>query len=263
MAFIGVAIGGSVLNAGLGYLGATNAANTQAQSAANALAFQKQAFQTSQDQINSAKTNFQPYLQAGNQATYTLGQLMGGGGSFGGGGASGSWGGSGNTAPDYSSFFNSPDYNFAQSQGQKGVINAANAQGIGLSGGTLKDLSQFNSGLATQQYGNYFNRLMGLSNMGANAASGLGNLATGQANNATNAATGIGNTTMGMGQAQASGIVGGTNAITGAVNGGISNSLMANYIAKMNPSGYSSAANAGTSNAVSNGGFNYLDAAVT
>lgn len=245
MSFIGVAIGGSVLNAGLGYLGATKAADTQAQSAQNALAFQESAFNTSQNQLNQAKSNFQPYLQAGNQATYTLGQLTGGGT---------------NNQPDYSSFFNSPDYNFAQSQGQKGVINAANAQGVGLSGGTLKDLATFNSGLASQQYGNYFNRLMGLSQQGANAAAGLGNLATGQANNATSAANGIGNTTQAVGQANASGIVGGTNAITGSVNSGISNSLLANYLGK-SPSAYGgSAANAGTSNAVSNGGFNYLDA---
>lgn len=225
MSFVAVAIGGGALvSGGLGYLGATKAADTQAQSANNALQFQEQAFNTSQNNINQAKGNFQPYLQAGNQATYTLGQLTGGGT---------------NNQPDYSSFFNSPDYNFAQQQGQKGVINGANAQGVGLSGGTLKDLATFNSGLASQQYGNYFNRLMGLSQQGANAAAGLGNLATGQANNATAASSSIGNTMQGVGQAQASGIVGGTNAITGSINSGISNSLLANYLGK-SPSAYGS-----------------------
>lgn len=238
MSFVAVAIGGGALVSGvLGYEGATKAADTQANSANNALQFQEQAFNTSQNNINQAKGNFSPYLNVGNQATYTLGQLMGGGT---------------NNQPDYSSFFNSPDYNFAQSQGQKGVINAANAQGVGLSGGTLKDLATFNSGLASQQYGNYFNRLMGLSQMGANAASGLGNLATGQANNATSAAAGIGNTTQAVGQAQASGIVGGTNAITGSLNSGISNSLLANYLGK-SPSAYSTGNVTGNSNAVGAG----------
>jgi hypothetical protein len=238
MSFIGVAIGGSAL---VGAGASLYASGKQADAANNSLAFQKQAFNTSQDQINSAKTNFQPYLNVGNQATYTLGQLTGTGG---------------NNKPDFSSFFNDPSYQFAQQQGQRGALNAANAQGVGLSGGTLKDLSEFNSGLASQQYGNYFNRLMGLSQQGANAASGLGNLAVGQATNATNAATGIGNTTQGLGQAQASGAVG----VANAASGGVSNSLLANYLGKQNNTGYGSAANAGTSNAVSNGGFNYLDA---
>lgn len=246
MSFVAVAIGGGALvSGGLGYLGATSAANTQANAANNALQFQEQTYNANQPRINaansafdSASTNFQPWLQTGQSANYTLGQLMGGTGS------------SGNTSPDYSSFFNSPDYNFAQQQGQKGVINGANAQGVGLSGGTLKDLDTFNSGLATQQYGNYFNRLMQMSQAGQSAATGIsnvagmkGNLATGAANANNTGAANVGNSMQAVGQAQASGIVGGTNAITGSVNSGISNSLLANYLGK-SPSAYSSS-NAG------------------
>lgn len=248
MSFVAVAIGGGALVSGtLGYLGATSAANTQANAANNALQFQEQTYNANQPRINAANAgfdtaqttannSFQPWLTSGSNANYTMSQLMGGGG--------------GNTQPDYSSFFNSPDYQFAQQQGQKGVINAANAQGIGLSGGTLKDLDSFNSGLATQQYGNYFNRLMQMSNNGLSAASGLTtastNIAGGRANLATGAASAnnasastIGNTMQGVGQAQASGIVGGTNAITGSINSGISNSLLANYLGK-SPSAYGS-----------------------
>ena len=217
MSFVAVAIGGgSLISGGLGYLGATQAAGLQANAANQSLQFQENAFNTSQGQLNAAKANYQPYLDIGNNATYTLGQLTGTGG--------------GGNAPNYSSFFEDPSYQFAQQQGQRGALAAANAQGVGLSGGTLKDLSEFNQGLASQQYGNYFNRLMGLSQMGQNAAAGLGNLATGQATNATNAAGQIGNTTQAVGQAQASGIVGGTNAITGSINSGISNSLLASYL---------------------------------
>ena len=265
MSFVAVAIGGSSLVTGaLGYAGAQSAANTQANSANNALAFQKQVYADNQPRFAAANTAFgnaqnnatsafntssaafQPWVTSGQNANYTLSSLMGGAGGSG-----------GNTQPDYSSFFNSPDYNFAQQQGQRGVINAANAQGVGLSGGTLKDLSTFNSGLASQQYGNYFNRLMGLSQAGQNAASGLstaatnygntsaniaggiGNLATGAANSNNAMASNIGNTTQAVGQAQASGIVGGTNAITGAVNSSVSNSLLANYLGK-SPSAYGS-----------------------
>jgi hypothetical protein len=98
--------------------------------------------------------------------------------------------------------------------------------------------------LASQQYGNYFNRLMGLAGIGQNATNtnaGLvstnANLATGNASNNTAGAGQIGNTMMGQGQAQASGAVG----VANAANGGISNSLMYNYMNR-NPSGYGSGA---------------------
>lgn len=238
MSFVAVAIGGSALvGAGVGVYSANKAADTQATAANNALSFEKQTyadsqprFATAQSAFESAGANFKPYLDAGSSATYTLGQLTGKAGS----------------APDYSSFYNSPDYGFAQQQGELGIERGANARGMNLSGGTLRDLSSFNSGLATQQYGNYYNRLMGLSQMGLNAAGGaagvaggIGNLATGQANSNNAAAGNIGNTTQAVGQAQASGIVGGANAVTGALSSGVQNSLLANYLGK-SPSAYGS-----------------------
>src|SRR5882762_6837743 len=229
MSFVVAAIGGSaIIGGGVGLYAANKAADTQATAGRNALDFQKQAFDTSQSNINAAKPNYQPYLDVGNKATYTLGSLMGQNGG----------------KPDYSSFYNSPDYAFAQQQGEQGIERGANARGMNLSGGTLRDLSSFNSGLATQQYGNYYNRLMGLSQMGQNAATGLGNLAVGQATNATSAASGIGNTMQGIGQSQASGIVGGANAVTGAIGSGVQNSLLANYLGK-SPSAYAGAGGVG------------------
>jgi hypothetical protein len=244
--FVTGAIIGGVAGIGSALIGsnaASKAADTQAAAANNALAFQKQTYADSQPRFAAANTafgnaqgsanaNFQPYMDVGKNATYTLGQLTGANGN----------------APDYSSFYKDPSYGFAQSQGELGIERGANARGMNLSGGTLKDLSTFNSGVATQQYGNYFNRLMGLSQMGQNAAGGLtsattniagglGNLATGQASSNNAAATGIGNTMQGVGQAQASGIVGGANAITGGINSAANNALLAGYLGK-NASGY-------------------------
>jgi hypothetical protein len=184
MSFVAVAIGGAGLaSAGIGYLGAQKAAGAQANAANNALQFQEAVY-------NQNQANLKPFINTGQGATYTLGQLTGQNGN----------------APNFSSFFTDPSYQFALQQGTRGTINAANAQGIGLSGGTLKDLSEFNQGLASQQYGNYYNRLLGLSQLGANAAGGF-------ATTSTNAAGQIGNTIQGLGQAQASGFVGGANAI--------------------------------------------------
>lgn len=205
-----IAAGGGLLSASIGAYASNSAANKQADAANNALNFQKQQYETSQ-------ANFKPYLDIGKGATYTLGQLTGTGP---------------NGQQDFSSFFKDPSYSFAQSQGELGIERGANARGLNLSGGTLKDLSTFNSGLASQQYGNYFNRLMGLSQLGQASAAGA-------AANGTAAAGQVGNSMQAVGQAQASGMIGGANAITGGINSGTSNALLAGYLGK-NASGYGS-----------------------
>lgn len=212
MSFVAVAIGGgALLSAGVGVYSANKAADTQANAANNALSFET-------NQYNTQQKNFAPYLQSGSDATYSLDKLLGVGPN-----------GQSQT-PDYSGFANSPDYQFASDQGNLQTVRQANAQGLNLSGGMLKDLSTFNNGLASQQYNSYYNKLMGLSAQGQASAAG-------SATAGTAAAGQIGNTTQAVGQAQASGIVGGANAITGGVNSGISNSLLATYLGK-SPSAY-------------------------
>lgn len=189
--------GGSLASGLLGYFGSTSAANAQVNAESAALAAQ-----------NQARSKLDPFINVGTGATYTLGSLYGIGPN-----------GQSTGPPDFSSFTNSPDYQFAQQQGNLGLQRYENAAGLALSGGALKDVAQFNQGLATQQFGNYFNRLMGLSQQGASAA--------GAGVSGANAAAG----TMGnIGASQASGIIGGTNAITGGINSGIQNSLLYNAI---------------------------------
>lgn len=212
-------IGGATLGAGLiGASASRTASNQQADAAQNALNAQENMFQQTQ-------ANFAPYLNVGQGATYTLGSLYG----------IGQNGSTGNT-PDFSGFTNSPDYAFAQSQGNLGLQRYENANGLALSGGALKDVAQFNQGLATQQFGNYYNRLLSLSQLGAGAASS-------SAGSAANFSGQIGNSTQAIGQAQAAGTVGSANAITGGVNSGITNSLLYNAI---NRSSYAPASTAAT-----------------
>ncbi len=66
---------------------------------------------------------------------------------------------------------NSPGYQFAFDQGQRAVQNSAAAKGTLLTGGTLKDLAQFGTGLADQTYGNVFNRALAVNsnNFGQNS----------------------------------------------------------------------------------------------
>jgi len=207
MSWVAAAIGGSALvSAGAGIFGAELASKTQSNAAANALAFQQQVWQTQQQ-------NAAPYLNVGKGATYSLGALYG----------IGQNGQPTGTPVDYSQFTNSPDYQFAQQQGNLAVNRTLAAQGQTQSGGAMKAISDYNQGLASQQFGNYYNRLLSLSQMGNNAAIGVNNAGSQMAST-------IGGTQQALGQAQASGTVGATNAIIGASNSLPGNLLLSKYI---------------------------------
>lgn len=63
-------------------------------------------------------------------------------------------------------FQESPDYQFRLSEGLKAIDRGAGARGLLGSGRRLKDLARFGSNLASQEYGNFTNRLLALSGLG-------------------------------------------------------------------------------------------------
>jgi len=69
-------------------------------------------------------------------------------------------------------FRSSPGYQFQLGQGLRAVDAGAAASGMLRSGATLKAEQTFGEGLANTDFSNYYNRLMGLSTLGANAAAG-------------------------------------------------------------------------------------------
>lgn len=99
---------------------------------------------------------------------------------------------------DFRGFEESPGYQFQLAEGQKAIERGASARGMRLSSGTLKDFGRFGQGLASQEYGNYWNRLAGLSGAGQTAVSQQ--IGAGQ-----NYANAFGNNAMAAGQARASG----------------------------------------------------------
>lgn len=114
-------------------------------------------------------------------------------------------------APDMSVFFNSPDYQFRRGEGMRGIENSFAARGGAASGNALRALSEFNSNLASGEYGNFFNRNLALA--------GMGQAATSQgANAAQNTGANVANLFGQQGNARASGIANQTNAITGGLN---------------------------------------------
>ena len=59
---------------------------------------------------------------------------------------------------DTSGFFTSPGFEFVRDEGLRGIENRFSASGGALSGNALRRLTEFNSGLASQEFGNFFER---------------------------------------------------------------------------------------------------------
>jgi len=219
------AIGGAAsLASGLiGSNAASKAAGEQATAAQNALNTQVSA-------ENTSLAALAPYNQVGTGATNSLANLYGI-----------AYNATGSAAPTTSStgvvtpgnvnatvssaggqsainaamtnFTKSPDYQFAFQQGMQALDRSAAASGNLQSGGQVKAAQQYGQGLASQQFGNYYNRLLSLANIGQSAAAGT-------ASNSLNAGNSQANSQQAIGQAQASGTVGSANALSSALTGG-------------------------------------------
>lgn len=111
-----------------------------------------------------------------------------------------------------SKFFASPDYQFRMNEGTRNLGNSFAARGGALSGNALRATTELGQNLASQEYGNYVNRLMQMAGYGTMATNNVVNAGT----NATNA---ISNNTQQIGDARASGVLGTAGAIGGALTG--------------------------------------------
>lgn len=207
MSWVAVAIGGSaVIGAGVGMYSANKASNAQADAAAAAQATQLQMF-------NRTQANLQPYMDTGKGALISLGQLYGinGAGPY--------------NEASLAAFRNSPDYQVALKEGISALDMSNAARGMLRSSNHLAGVQTLGADLGSKNFGNYTNRLLQLAQLGGNAAAGAGNLGTQQGNS-------LANTIMAGGQAEASGIVGGANAITGGLNTGMNNLMFWNAMNK-------------------------------
>jgi hypothetical protein len=235
---------GAVAGGAIGAVGATSAAGTQADAAlsaqqlqakesADALAFQKQQFQTQQ-------TNAAPFLATGTQATKELASLTG-------------TPGEGLLAPWTSTFKPptaeearaTPGYQFGLNEGENALERSAAASGGLLTTGTAKGIVGYGQNLADTTYGqtyqraldqyqlayntfqnnqtNTFNRLSTVSGGGQTAAAELAQQGQAAATGVTNInlTTGAqqGQALQNAGAATASGYVGATNAAQGSISG--------------------------------------------
>jgi hypothetical protein len=118
--------------------------------------------------------------------------------------------------PDMSAFFQSPGYQFRRQEGTRGIERSAAASGGAFSGNALRALAEFNSGLASQEFGNYFNQLASVAGIGQTATNQTAAYGADYANQA-------GRNALYAGEARASGITDRANIIGQGINqlGGI------------------------------------------
>lgn len=212
-------IGGAVVGA----VASNSAANKAAKSADKASDLSNQQYQQTRTdqlaQLAQQRADAAPYREAGYGA---LSQLVGGtapGGEF-------------NRNFTMADYQQDPGMQFRLDQGEQGINRAATAAGARYSGATLKALARFNSGLASQEYGNAynrfksdtgdrFNRLSGLAGTGQTAVNQIGQAGQNAYNAIGNAgmqnATNMGNSAQAAAAARASGYTG----IANSINSGI------------------------------------------
>ena len=190
--------------------GAKKAANVQAQAAQDA--------QASNERMLERQIGLQePFRQAGMTAQDEIMKLLGIGGDA-------SAEGYGSLAKPFGTeqFEQDPGYAFRQAEGMRALERSASARGNLLSGGTLRGIQRFGQDLASQEYGNAFNRYQIERNARLNPLQSL----MGAGQSATNVMTGnVGQSSqneqanlMNAGQARASGYVGSANALGGALS---------------------------------------------
>jgi hypothetical protein len=150
-----IAAGGAIYSANKQSGAAQDAANASNAATQASLDEQKREFDINQQ-------NQAPWLNTGKSALNVLAGMYG----LNGQGTAGQ--------PDYSAFYQSPDYTFALQQGQQALDRSAAARGSLYSGGNAVDTMNFGQGLASQQFGNFYNRLAGLAGVGQTAANQLG-----------------------------------------------------------------------------------------
>lgn len=181
-----VNLGGNVVRSGLGYLGATGAADRQAQAGQDALNAVMAMYQQN-------RADLAPWREAGVGALGTMRDL---------------------TTPgkQLDTALLDPGYAFRQSEGEQALNRAAAARGRYYAPTTLAALAERNQNLATSEFGNVYNRLASLA--------GLGQTAVGQGVNAgQNTAAQQAGIMQGIGNVRGSGYMGGMNALSTGVGG--------------------------------------------
>lgn len=204
-------IGAQILGASMGSDAAKGAADTQAQSAREALDLQRSIY-------NDSVARSKPFYDTSVGANSKLSTLLGL--------ASGEGEGSLLKRFSETDFEADPGYQFRKDEGMKAVDNSGAARGMSLSGGTLKALQKYGQGFASNEYNNAYTRFNNDQNSQFNKLSstaGGGQVANNVNSLATNFGQNAGNLITDTGNAQAAGQVGSANSWSNGLQGVVNN----------------------------------------
>ncbi|AOF85742.1 hypothetical protein BSY239_681 [Hydrogenophaga sp. RAC07] len=209
------AVAGPVIGGLIGADAAGDASDAQSQSAARTDATNRYVFDK---QVELQEPFRQTGLQANNRLLQLLGMASGGDEN-------------GSLMRDFSmnDFEADPGYQFRMDEGTRAVEGGAAARGNLLSGAAQKALVKYGQGVASEEYGNAFNRFTGQQTNKFNRLKSMIDTGTGASTQIGNAAQTFGNATAqtnaAVGNAQAAGAIGQANAWSNSV-GQVSNNLM-------------------------------------
>lgn len=219
------AAGTGALAAGAKAVGAARGAKELERGANRAMELQEDIYRQQQANYQQSRQDNMPWLQAGQTSLADLMRQMQAG-SF-------------NTAYqqfDPSQLANDPGFQFRLSEGQKALERSAAARGGLNSGGFMKGLSRYSQGVASDEFGNAwnrhqaeyatrqgenagrFNRLSGLAGMGQNAAQYLGSLGQQNAGTMGNFANSMSGLHADRANARAVGASAGWNGVANGIN---------------------------------------------
>lgn len=190
MSWAAVAVGGATVASGyMSYKASQDAAEAQSDAADQQVYEQRR-------QFDLIRKDQKPYRQAGDFALGEMQNMLSG---------------------DYN-LKETPGYEFRFQEGMDAMTNNLAATGNRISGRAMKEAQRFGQGMASQEFGNRYNRLAGLAGTGQTSVQ-----ATGQAG--MQAAGNISNALGQAGAAEAQGIRGAYGGMNQAIQGGIGNYL--------------------------------------
>lgn len=152
--------GAAVVGSGISAIAGSKAAKAQKQGAMAGIAEQ-------QRQYDQTRADFAPWRQTGANALDMLSRAYGIGGQ----------------APDLTAFTASPGYQFRFDEGNRAVDRSAAARGLLHSGAAVKAQQRFGQGLASQEFGDWWNRLAGVAGVGMGATGATAGAGANAANN--------------------------------------------------------------------------------
>lgn len=161
--------GATVVSGVIGGISGSKSADKAAKAQQNAA---DQATRESARQYDQTRQDLMPWMDAGRNALVGLQQVQAG---------------------DFSGFRADPGYQWSQQQGLQALDRSAAARGSLFSGGADADRIAFGQGLASQQFGDWYNRQAALAGVGQTTANQLGQFGAQNAANQGNALIGAGN----------------------------------------------------------------------